>query len=188
MWRFSWEPLRYRLPMSASEGGNSEKESSPTAFAWQANIGFRVFKSRSIRALIELPLSSVPSQQFNFKNVNPAFPGASTGGSGSPDSAYLFTPGLRFQFGNRKISPYSVVGFGFEHASQLNVMPIGTTGALLSLSRSYNGAFDVGGGFDIGLHRHFAFRTEFRDYIRTGKFVSVSRNNLVLMGGGVLRF
>ncbi len=170
------------------KGGNTQQESSPTTFAWQANLGVRVFKTGPISTLIELPFTGVPSQEFHDININNAFPGVFITSTAPADSAYFFTPGLRFRFLDRKFSPYAAAGFGFERASQLNVIHINSTGATVSPSRNYKGVFDVGGGLDIGLHRHFALRAEFRDYIRTGEFVSVSRHNLMAMGGGVIRF
>jgi hypothetical protein len=170
------------------KGGNTQQESSPTAFAWQVNAGVRVFKTGPISALIELPFTAVPSQEFHYINISNAFPGNFGTTSLHADSAYFFTPGLRFRFLDRKVSPYAALGFGFERASLLNATKIDSTGASISANRSYKGAFDVGGGLDIGLHRHFALRAEFRDYIRTGQFVSASRHNLMAMGGGVFRF
>ncbi len=169
-------------------GGNTQKEFSPTAFAWQANLGLRVFKTGPISTLIELPFTGVPSQKFNTIDINNAFPGVGITATAPADSAYFFTPGLRFRFLDRKFSPYIAAGFGFERASQLNLIQINSTGSAVSSSRNYKGVFDAGGGLDIGLHRHFALRLEFRDYIRTGEFVSVSRHNLMAMGGGVFRF
>jgi len=169
-------------------GGNTQKISSPTAFAWQVNAGLRVFRIGPVSTLIELPFTVVPSQELHYINISNAFPGNFGTSSLRADSAYFFTPGLRFRFLDRRASPYATVGFGFERASLFNATRIDSTGALLSVSRSYKGAFDAGGGLDIGLHRHFAVRAEFRDYIRTGEFLGTSRHNLIVLGGGVVRF
>ncbi len=169
-------------------GGNTQKELSSTTFAWQVNAGLRVFKTGPISTFLELPFTGVPSQKFREIDIVKDRPGNGGFATIPADSAYFFTPGFRFRFLDGRFSPYAAAGFGFERATQLNATQITAVSTTISSSRNYKGAFDVGGGLDIGLHRHFALRMEFRDYVRTGEFVSESRHNLMAMGGGVFRF
>jgi hypothetical protein len=181
-----------------------EVATSPFASVWQANFGWRLAHAGPVAVYFELPFTHVPSQTVNTfgqfdVGSNTTFPESST------DSAYFFTPGFRFRFLNKAVSPYTVAGAGVERATlvQDGLINLGT--ALTANSgvptRNFKGVFDFGGGVDVKLTRLFALRTEFRDFVRTGETsrivpvpfgvlqqVSQARQTFTVLGGLVVRF
>jgi hypothetical protein len=104
-----------------------------------------------------------------------------TGTSGTI-STYLFGPRVSFRNSSR-VTPYGQVLFGVAHAGA-NVLGVGTSNNAFAMS--------VGGGFDVGISRHFAIRPAQVDYLLT-RFDETtnnaqSQNNLRVSTGVVFRF
>ena len=180
-----------------------EVATSPFASVWQANFGWRLAHAGPVAVYFELPFTHVPSQTVDsfaqFDVGNTIFPQSTT------DSAYFFTPGFRFRFFNKAISPYAVAGAGVERATliQDGFTNLSTALAMNSglSTRNFKGVYDFGGGVDVKMTRLFALRTEFRDFVRTGETsrivplpfgvvqqVSQARQTFTVMGGLVVRF
>ncbi|MFI5104869.1 MAG: hypothetical protein ACHP79_08100, partial [Terriglobales bacterium] len=184
-------------------GNVKEVASSPFAAVWQANFGWRLAHAGPVAVYFELPFTHVPSQTVN--SVAQFDSGATTFPQSSTDSAYFFTPGFRFRFFNKAVSPYAVAGAGVERATlvQDGFTNLGTALSANSGSptRNFKGVYDFGGGMDVKMTRLFALRTEFRDFVRTGETsrivpvpfgvlqqVSQARQTFTVLGGLVVRF
>lgn len=97
-------------------------------------------------------------------------------------STYLFGPRVSYRHYNR-VTPYAQVLFGVAHAG---ASVAGTSGSDNAFAMS------VGGGFDVGVSRHFAIRPVQLDYLLTrfneGTGNAQNQNNLRVSTGVVLRF
>lgn len=161
---------------------NGVTQSFAGSFALQANLGIRLFHAGPASAFVEFPFTAIPSQS---STVDSGFVVSSPTGN---LSRYFFAPGLRLQFGTRRLSPYLAAGAGFGRATVLNVSQLNSGTVAATQSRDTFPVVDVGGGMNVRLNRLLDLRFELRDYIRAGERVSESRNNLVPLAGIVLRF
>jgi hypothetical protein len=106
--------------------------------------------------------------------------------------SYFFTPGVHWQILKSRFAPYLVGGGGIEHAtfqaSTVTCVPSNCISIVGNATTATKGIFDVGGGADIRLVRSIAFRTEVRDYLRTGRAITESRQNLLFLSGLAVHF
>ena len=129
---------------------------------------------------LELPVVGVPNRTVRHDTLLP----------GSVNvfqdySSVFFTPGLKLKFSLPVLSPFVSVGGGFAHFSP-DTNSVGTTP-----SSSTTGAFQVGGGIDLGLIPHIALRGEVREFYTGNPFsssVGTSRHNIFAGAGLVVHF
>lgn len=101
-------------------------------------------------------------------------------------SALFVTPAARVNiFSGTAVSPWVSVGGGFAHFNgSATLQPkVGST----------NGVFQIGGGLDVALFRHFSLRGELRDFWSGSPNLNISTNssrqhNLYVGGGLVWHF
>lgn len=106
----------------------------------------------------------------------------------SPGFSSLFvTPAARLNiFSGTAVSPWVSVGGGFGHFN-------GSANQFAPKVGSTNGVFQIGGGLDVALFRHFSLRGELRDFWSGAPNLNVSTNssrqhNLYVGGGLVWHF
>ncbi|HWC16290.1 MAG TPA: hypothetical protein VG498_04720 [Terriglobales bacterium] len=99
------------------------------------------------------------------------------GGFRQDFSTIYFTPGLRLQLGLPFFQPFVSAGGGFGHYS-----------ASSSVGSSTVGAFQVGGGIDLGFAPFLHFRVEAREFHNGSPDFNVGNNNIFAGGGLVLKF
>lgn len=92
-------------------------------------------------------------------------------------STIYFTPGLRLQLSLPFFQPFVAAGGGFGHYSSSG-----------SVGSSTVGAFQVGGGLDLGFVPFLHFRAEVREFHNGTPNFSVGNNNIFAGGGLVLKF
>lgn len=166
------------------------------AFTVQGSFSWRVLNVGPTSFSLELPLTIVPTEHSQTLAVHaPGVPGIvpdlvlPTFGNGP---SYFFTPGVRWQILGRRVAPYLAGGVGIEHAtfqaSTVTCVPGNCFTTNQIASTATKGAFDVGGGADIRLFRSIAYRTEIRDYLRMGRAIAESRQNLVFLSGVAVHF
>jgi opacity protein-like surface antigen len=104
----------------------------------------------------------------------------------------FITPGLKLKLlpGSR-VSPFGAVGVGYARLTASTSLTNGQPNTAGDLAANH-GAFDFGGGVDIGVIRFIALRGEVRDFL-TGKpnlnvHFRERQHNVVASGGIVLRF
>jgi hypothetical protein len=121
---------------------------------------------------------------FHLAGIHLEFPIVGTptrsvvqGGFRQDFSTIYFTPGLRLQVGLPFFSPFVSAGGGFAHYSGSS-----------SLGSSTVGAFQVGGGLDLGLVPFLHFRAEVREFHNGSPNFNVGNNNIFAGGGLVLKF
>jgi hypothetical protein len=83
------------------------------------------------------------------------------------------------------VSPWVSVGGGFGHFNG--------SATLASKTSSTNGVFQIGGGLDVAVFRHFSIRGELRDFWSGTPSLNLSTNqsrqhNLFVGGGLVWHF
>lgn len=135
--------------------------SAKSAVAIEGTLAHRLVNLHLVSLHLELPVVGTPNRTL-------------TGGS---YSSVFFTPGLRVKFSLPVISPFLSAGGGFAHFS---------TGANINNTNSTTGAFQVGGGFDVGTPIPLlSLRGEVREfYTGTPSFTSTQHN--VFVGGGIV--
>jgi hypothetical protein len=128
---------------------------------------------------LELPVVGVPERTVRHASLLPG-----TVNVFQSYSSVFFTPGLKLKFSVPVLSPFVSVGGGFAHFSP-DTNSLGTTP-----SSSTTGAFQVGGGIDLGLIPHIAFRGEVREFYTGDPFSTfkASPHNIFAGGGLVLHF
>ena len=95
-------------------------------------------------------------------------------------SSIFFTPGLKLKLNTPLLSPFLSIGGGFAHFSP------STNGGTLPDQSSTQGAFQVGGGVDLGTPiPHLGLRGEVREFY-TGKPDFSSNPHNIFVGGGIV--
>lgn len=95
-------------------------------------------------------------------------------------SSIFFTPGLKLKLNTPVLKPFLSVGGGLAHFSP------STNGGTFPDQSSTEGAFQVGGGIDLGLPiPHLGLRGEVREFY-TGKPDFSSNPHNIFVGGGIV--
>ena len=128
---------------------------------------------------LELPVVGVPNRTVSHATLLPG-----TVNVFQDYSSVFFTPGLKLKFSIPVLSPFVSVGGGFAHFSP-DTNSLGT-----SPSSSTTGAFQLGGGIDLGLIPHIAIRGEVREFYTGDPFSTfeASPHNIFAGAGLVLHF
>src|SRR5262249_3358122 len=149
--------------------------------SYEGVIAHRIENLHLASFYLELPVVGIPSRTVRHATLLP--------GSANVFQSYssiFFTPGLRLKFAVPGISPFVSVGGGFAHFSP-DTSSLGTTP-----SSSTTGAFQVGGGVDLGTPIPLLrLRGEVREFYTGNPFSSsleMSRHNIFVGGGLVLHF
>src|SRR5215510_16135862 len=147
--------------------------------SYEGVIAHRIENLHLASFYLELPVVGIPSRTVRHATLLPG----STNVFQSFSSIF-FTPGLRLKFAVPGLSPFVSVGGGFAHFSP-DTNSLGTTP-----SSSTTGAFQVGGGIDLGLIPHIALRGEVREFYTGDPFSTfkTSPHNIFTGGGLVVHF
>lgn len=98
-------------------------------------------------------------------------------------SAHIFTVGPRFSYrGNERVTPFGHVLVG---AARSDSSFLSRTGKVKSSDSTF--ALVIGGGLDVNINKHAAFRLFQADYVLT-RFDDDTQNNFRISTGLVLKF
>jgi len=143
----------------------------------EGNISRKVMGAQALTLSLEVPVLWNVDLDVHVHN-NPAAPGF---------SSLFVTPAARLNiFSNTAVSPWVSVGGGFGHFH-------GSADQTQPKVSSTSGVFQIGGGLDVALFRHFSIRGELRDFWSGTPDWNVSTNqsrthNLFVGGGLVWHF
>lgn len=150
-----------------------------SSFAAEGNFAHRILNLRVASLSLEFPIVGVTNRDTRRTILQPG-----TLDSGAEFTQIFFTPSLKLKLALPLVSPFVSAGGGLAHFGSIklsNGIPRGG---------STQGAFQVGGGVDVGTPiPHIGLRGEVREFF-TGEpdFSTTSRHNIFAGGGVVLRF
>src|SRR5262249_23408197 len=155
-------------PVTNSNCGDIRSHSGLTL---EGVFAHRIFNAHIAGVYLEFPVAGTTDRNVTIGNIVQDF------------SSVFFTPSLKFKLNVPGISPFVSVGGGFAYFS-----PSSPPGAP-NRSSSTEGAFQAGGGLDLGTPiPHLALRGEVREFFTGKPDFTPSRHNLLVGGGLVLRF
>ena len=143
----------------------------------EGNISRQIMGGQFLALSLEVPVLWNIDEDTH-SHGNPAAPGF---------SSVFVTPAARVNlFSGTAVSPWVSVGGGFGHFN-------GSAVQSQSKQSSTNGVFQIGGGLDVALFRHFSIRGELRDFWSGTPNLNLSTNssrqhNLFVGGGLVWHF
>ena len=146
-------------------------------FTVEGNISRQVMGGQFLALSLEVPVLWNIDEDTHT-HTSPVSPGF---------SSLFVTPAARLNiFSNTAVSPWVSVGGGFSHTH-------GSADQFQPKESSTSGVFQIGGGLDVALFRHFSIRGEVRDFWSGTPNLNVSTNqsrthNLFVGGGLVWHF
>jgi hypothetical protein len=115
---------------------------------FEGNISRQVMGGQALTLSLEVPVVFNVDEDVH-SHSNPVAPGF---------SSLFVTPAARLNiFSNTAVSPWVSVGGGFGHFN-------GSAVQFQPKTSSTSGIFQIGGGLDVALFRHFTLRGELRDF------------------------
>jgi hypothetical protein len=139
-----------------------------TGITYEGVLAHRIANARIAALYLEFPIVGSSDRNIRQGNFVQNF------------SSIFFTPGLKLKLNTPVLKPFLSVGGGFAHFSP------STNGGTLPDQSSTQGAFQVGGGVDLGTPiPHLGFRGEVREFY-TGKPDFSSNPHNIFVGGGIV--
>ena len=138
---------------------------TPARISYEGVFAHRLVNFHVAGLHLEFPVVGTPTRSVVQAGIRQDF------------STIYFTPGLRLQLGLPFFQPFVAAGGGFGHYS-----------ASSSVGSSTVGAFQVGGGLDLGFVPFLHFRAEVREFHNGTPNFNVGNNNIFAGGGLVLKF
>src|SRR5215469_12004493 len=140
----------------------------------EGNISRQVMGGQFLALSLEVPVVFNIDEDVH-SHSNPVAPGF---------SSLFVTPAARVNlFPSTAVSPWVSVGGGFGHFN-------GSAVQFQSKQSSTNGVFQIGGGLDVALFRHFSIRGEIRDFWSGTPNLNLSTNSSrqhnLFVGGGLV--
>ncbi|MEO8726647.1 MAG: hypothetical protein ABI383_11070 [Acidobacteriaceae bacterium] len=149
-----------------------------SSVALEGDFAHRILNLHLASLSVEFPIVGVTDRNTQHTSVIPG-----TLNSGEQFTQIFFTPSVKLKFNLPVISPFVSAGGGFAHFGSVKLVEA------LPGSSSTTGAFQVGGGVDVGTPiPHIGLRGEAREFYTGESGLSTSRHNVLIGAGVVLRF
>lgn len=173
--------LAFTLGSTANDLKTAINASTTSGRALQVNYGYRFWGNDAVALSGEVHFLANPQRQVSGASFL------------TRDFASLYViPGLRLKLNPKgRIQPYGVIGGGYALYEQSTSTVGGAPNpAPRHLTR---GAFQYGGGLDIGVVKWLALRGEVRDFYTGSPALNIAalrggQHNVVASGGFVFRF